>query len=151
LILLLTACSLGFQGDTATPAETEPIIPAEATLHRLSESQWRNAAEDVTGLRFTGDLPGDYVIQGYSAVGASEVTIAPTDLELYEAAAWTLAEAAVPDSGALGCALEPPLGEEDLTLDSSACLRGWLGTAGLRAWRRPLTSLELDTLVRLAE
>jgi len=152
LILLLTACSLSFQEDTAAPAAEGPIIPAEATLHRLSDSQWRNAAEDVTGVRFTGELPGDYVIQGYSAVGAAEVTIAPTDLEHYEAAAWVVAEQAIPDATtALGCTLSAPLGEEDLVPDSAACLRGWLSETGTRAWRRPLTSLELDTLARLVD
>lgn len=150
MILLLTACSLGFQDDSGLVAEDEPIIPAEATLHRLTDSQWRNAVEDLTGHRFTGALPGDYVIQGYSAVGAAEVTIAPTDLELFETAAWSVAAAVVADADtALGCALTAPLGEGDLALDGTACLRGWLSQTGTRAWRRPLTELELGSLVDL--
>jgi hypothetical protein len=149
LILLLAACSLGFRDDVA-PANDGVIIPPLATLHRLSESQWRNSVEDVTGFRFTGELPGDYVIHGYSAVGAAEVTIAPTDLELYEAAAWAVADAVIDEANsALGCPVEAPLGEEDLALDSSACVQGWLSALGTRAWRRPLTASELDTLVDL--
>ncbi len=152
MFLLLTACSLGFQDDSGASGAGDAILPPEATLHRLSDRQWRNAAEDVTGVRFTGELPGDYVIQGYAAVGGSEVTIAPTDLELYEAAAWAVAVAAVEDgTTTLGCAVDPPLGEEDRALDAEACLRGWLADTGLRAWRRPVTALELDTLVGLVE
>ncbi len=149
VLLTLAACILSSQEEAPLPAQEDPIIPAEATLHRLSESQWRNAVEDATGVRFPGELPGDYVIQGYSAVGAAEVTIAPTDLELYEAAAWDVAEEALPHAEILDCTLLPPLGEEDLSLDSTACLRGWLARTGSQAWRRPLSQQELDTLVGL--
>jgi hypothetical protein len=168
LVLSLAACSEPFKGagdeDTASrgaeagdgsgdeggAGEDEIPLPAP-TLHRLSQAQWRATVKDLTGADFQGDLPGDYELYGFSAVGASQVAIAPLDLEQYEAAAWDVAEQVLPDDAAveawLGCQVTAPLGQEDLDVGGEACLRAGLLAFAERAWRRPLSDDELQGLV----
>lgn len=125
--------------------------PGAARMVRLTQQQYRNAALDLTGWAPSSPLPVDYDLHGYITVGAGEVSVAPFDLELYEAAAWELAEAMVPaDSavdGVLGCALQIDSLDDLLGGDTGGgpdidetCVRSW--TAGLvaEAWRRPAVS-----------
>ncbi len=154
---LLAACPGAVPEPTPTP---EPVVPvldagARAALHRLTGPEWRNAAEQLTGVRFEGALPNDLVLHGYSSVGAAEVAVAPLELEQYEAAAWAVADAAVPDAAAvdatLGCPTTPPLGREDLAADGAACVRAWGAELLRQAWRRPPDGEELDHWVGLYE
>ncbi len=143
------------------PVPPEPYTPppraldagAFTGLHRLTDAEWRNAAEDLTGVRWEGDLPQDLVLHGYSSVGAAETTVAPLDFELYEAAAWAVAEAAVPDADArdaiVGCDATPLLGLEDELLDSAACIRTFAAGLLEQAWRRPASGEEADAYVAL--
>lgn len=145
----------------------DPVDPAPgaARLARLTAAQYRNAVEDLTGHRPSGSLPVDYDLHGYTSVGAGELSIAPYDLELYEAAAWEAAAAAVPDAAAvdplLGCAVEPALVDRMLppaATDTgapmppgtdSACVRSWVSRVVAEGWRRPAVSDEVEPLVRL--
>jgi hypothetical protein len=117
-----------------------PFSPAPATLYRLSDAEWRNSAEDLFGVRYDGTLPVDYLLYNYTRVGGSELTIPPLDLEQYETAAWEVAgQAAVSlEQGELlvGC-----------DISDAVCVRSWVSTVGMRAWRRPLDSVELDELM----
>jgi hypothetical protein len=147
-ILLLSACDAAVE-----PIEdpTPGIVPLAASLdagaltalHRLTQAEWRNSVADLLGVGFEGELPPDFVLHGYASVGAAEVTIAPTDFELYEAAAWSAVQDAVPDDAAraalLGCPVEPPLGQEDGWAGEEACVRAFLVAFLGRAWRRPAT------------
>jgi len=126
-------------------------LAASATLHRLTDAQWRASVETLTGVAYAGDLPGDYVLYGFSAVGAAEIAVSPLELEQYETAAWAVAEATLTSDAAvedwLGCAFIPPLGQESASEDT--CLRAGLTAFTERAWRRPVTTDELDALVDL--
>ena len=131
MVLLLLSCN---ELPTKALPEVEPFAPAEATLRRLTEAQYRNSVEDLVGVAYTGELPVDYSLHGYTTVGASELAIPPLDLELYEAASWELATQVDPR-----CSGDP------------TCVRGVAAELGLRAWRRPLSGDELDALVGLYE
>lgn len=124
-------------GDAIEPA------PAPLTMVRLTEPQLRLAIADVTGVWFEGTLPVDYRLHGYTTVGGGTLSISPYDLELYEAMAWDVAAAWLPDQQArlevMGC--DPD--------EVSPCLRPWLSDTGLLAWRRPLSTDELDQLEAL--
>ncbi len=148
---MLLACQ--FSGDAGPgPQPVADGAPPPAGLHRLTADQYRAAVNDLLGLSFEGDLPIDYVVYGYAAVGGSELSIAPLDLEQYETAAWTLAEAAFPTAEAaearLGCAVAAPLGAPALDADAAeACLLRYLLGAGRTAWRRPLQDPESAELL----
>ncbi|MCB9765806.1 MAG: DUF1592 domain-containing protein [Alphaproteobacteria bacterium] len=150
-LLLLGACDRGRSGP---PDEVPASSVRGATMHRLTEVQWRNAVEDLLGVAFEGELPADYVLYNFAAVGAGQATVAPYELEQYESAAWAVAELALPDATGLtetlGCAPAGPLGREDLVDDPvEGCVRPWLAELARDAWRRPVDVAELDDLVAL--
>jgi len=162
LCTLLIACGgldapgdAGGAGPSATTASSTPsttassaptmdsFVPAPAALHRLTDTQYRNAVRELTGESFTGELPVDYVLHGYTSVGSGELTIGPLDLELYEAAAWSVAESALPDDDAVEALLGCPYDAD--------CLEEALEPFLRRAWRRPSTEEERVELLLLAE
>jgi len=143
-----TSSSLTTSSTTPTSSTTEPptmdsFAPAPAALHRLTDAQYRNAVRDLVGVTYTGELPVDYVLHGYVSIGAGELTVGPLDLEMYESAAWELAELSLPDDDSvealLGCAYDTP------------CLDAALEPFLRRAWRRPSTEEERVELLLLAE
>ncbi|MEQ1564951.1 MAG: DUF1588 domain-containing protein [Myxococcota bacterium] len=130
-------------GDTVeptTPVGFAAFEPAPGTLYRLTEAEWRNSAEDLFGVRYEGALPIDYLLYNYSRVGGSELTIPPLDLELYEAAAWSVATAVAPDADAAAFAL-------GVDPDDLGAVRAQVALRLERAWRRPPTPTELDALM----
>ena len=157
-ILLLSACEAlpePVEDPTPTVVPLSPAVDAGALsgLHRLTQHEWRNSVADLLGVVFEGELPADFVLHGYASVGAAEVTVAPLDFEVYEAAAWTVAQEAVADDVArdarLGCSLEPPLGREDVFAGEEACLRAFLVDFLGRTWRRPVTGDDLQRWVEI--
>ncbi|MEZ4315868.1 MAG: DUF1592 domain-containing protein [Myxococcota bacterium] len=140
-LALLAGCGPA-RGPEASPDPDEPAVPfapAVATMHRLTDLQWRHSVEALTGVEYGGPLPSDYALHGYTRVGASQATVSPLELEQYEFAAWEVAAQAVPDAASaadlVGC---------DPT--ETACLRVWASDFGSQAWRRPLVPSEIDRL-----
>lgn len=137
------------------PDEPEALLPFQpppATLHRLTEGQLRAAVLDATGVRYGGPLPASYALHGFASVGAATLSLSPVELEQIEAMAWEVAARAVPDAdhrdAVLGCPLIGRPGDLE-PLDAAPCLRAWLALHLRRAWRRPATGAELDTMVLL--
>lgn len=140
---LLAACRTDptFLPPTGTTAEAPvPFAPAPATLVRVTADEWRHSVEDLFGVRYDGALPLDFRLLGYGRVGGSQLTVPPADLDLYEAAAWSVALAAAPDAAAA----EGLLGVDPAVLPA---VRARLAALGTRAWRRPPTTTELDALL----
>ena len=89
-------------------------------------------------------MPIDYDLHGYTSVGAADISVAPYDLELYEQAAWEIAEAVLPDDAArvahMGCDVSPSPIEQlssDVSLNEE-CVETWLVPLITELWRRPL-------------
>ena len=61
-------------------------MPGEVTLHRLTNSQYRNSLRDLLGAAapLAPDLEPDTSLHGFTAVGATELTVSPRGAELYE-------------------------------------------------------------------
>jgi hypothetical protein len=145
----------------------EPIVPpplpeqgpvgldagARTAMHRLTGAEWRAAALDLTGVSYDGDLPADFVLHGYTSVGAAEVTIAPLDLEVLEAAAWEVADAALPEGtppeALLGCPVTPALGADELAVDPGPCVASFAVPFLTRAFRRPVGRADVARWVAL--
>mgnify|MGYP000303371311 CR=1 FL=1 len=126
-----------------------PPGPMPAAARRLTDPRYRRSASALTGVDFTGDLPLDYDLHGYVTVGAAGITTSPYDLEVYEAAAWSIARAAVPDATSrdafMGCpVLASPL-EDDPGLDLG-CVDTFLADLLERGYRRPPTTDELAAI-----
>lgn len=134
------------QTDDDTPA---PWGPMPAAARRLTDARYRASVASLLDLEYAGDLPLDYDLHGYVTVGAAGVTVSPYDLEIYEAAAWSLAQAAVPSADArdlrMGCAVVAPPADADRSLDLG-CIDRFVTDLLERGFRRPPTAEEVDTL-----
>ena len=131
-------------GADPAAAECRPGTPWAAPIRRLSRSEYDNTVRDLLGEDSTpGQLfPPDEVAGGFSN-NARLLSVSPLLAEKYQEAAERLAASAVAPErlGQLvDCA--PAQGDE-------ACARRFVTTFGLRAYRRPLASEEVDRLLSL--
>lgn len=124
------------------------LEPSEPVLKRLTTEQYRNAMLDLFGsdLALPASLEPDVDVEGLYAVGASVTTISPLGVEQYEDAAYLVAEQVMGEPERRE-ALVPC--QPEGTVDD-VCAAATLEELGLRAWRRPLSEAELDTLVDLS-
>jgi hypothetical protein len=124
-----------------------PFAPAPGLLRRLTRTQFRNAMNDVFGYAVDiSKLDADSWDANFASIGASVVVTSDQGAEQYntaiESAVDLVFSAATKRSQFIGCT---PTGQSN-----DACLRGYIQKLGLRAWRRPLTSAELDGFGALA-
>jgi hypothetical protein len=122
------------------PREPPPFAPYEASLHRLTRTQYTNTVRDLLGdVAVPTDLEVDTSLHGFTTVGAAELTVSPRAAEQYEEAARNLAAQVFADraraTAFVGCA---PADAED------PCVRDFIARFGRRAYRRPLASQEID-------
>ncbi|MCK6546644.1 DUF1592 domain-containing protein [Myxococcota bacterium] len=131
--------------DAEPPA---PITPAEPVLHRLTAAQYTNTIRDLLGddVVLPTALEPDVVERGLASLGASIATISPWGVEQYEAASLDLADQVL--SSGTGRARLVPCTATAMIDD--ACAAAFVADFGKKAWRRPVTSEELDALVALA-
>ncbi len=124
---------------------TGPFHPAPAGLRRLTTPQYLQSVQDLlgAGLTLPTNLEPDTLVDGLSAIGATEVPISARGVELYDQAARALTEQVFTDDARrralVGCAPADP-----------TCVRGFLSSFGRRAWRRALEPTELDRYVALS-
>jgi hypothetical protein len=136
------------EGELDPKALDPSFAPAEATLHRLTRPQIENAWLDLVGkpLAMPSDLPADDVLYGFSSISASKSTIAPIDLEKYEAATYQVLDQVWADpmrrDALIGCAV---------TSASDPCVKKFAGDFAARAWRRPVTADEVAALLAVAD
>lgn len=146
LLLLLAACSDG--GDDTGASVPEPLGPEPAaspqapTLRRLTQAQYTRAVLDLLGddLFVPTSLEPDVEQDGLFALGAAATAISPRGIEQYEAAAFELAIQALLDPA-------EPLACDPTGVVDDACAQDILGPLARRAWRRPVTETELQTLI----
>ena len=116
-------------------------------MHRLAAVEWRTAAEDLTGVVHGGSLSDDFVLHGFTSVGAAEVSVAPLEIEVIEAVAWDVADASLPEGASpddlLGCQVSPDLGTGD-PIDAEPCVRAFAVRCLTRAFRRPATRADVE-------
>jgi hypothetical protein len=123
------------------------FAPPTGMLRRLTRSQFRNAVRDVFGVEVnTADLEADSWNGNFAVIGASTVVSSERGVEQYQTAIESAVNAVFADatrrSQLLGCT---PTGTQ-----TDSCLRGFLQNLGLRAWRRPLVTAELDRLMTVS-
>ncbi len=132
--------------------DTTPVDPADAlcrsaardpgrvTLHRLNRAEYNNTVRDLLGDTSApaSDFPPDDHGFGFDN-NADVLSMSPLLMEKYSHAAEALVEAAWARGAFNTCALDPAQPE--------ACAREVLRTFARRAWRRPVTSEEVERLV----
>jgi hypothetical protein len=139
--------STGAGGVRVVVVNPPPFQAAPGMLRRLTRLQFRNAVRDVFGVEVNiQDLDADSWTSHFATIGASTVVTSEHGVEQYAAAIEAAVNAVFADATKrgqlIGCT---PTGQANDT-----CVRGFVQRLGLRAWRRPLTTAEVDRLVALA-
>jgi hypothetical protein len=143
-------------GGTSSPPPPDPntivanppaFTPAPGLLRRLTRTQFRNALKDVFGYTVdVGTLDADSWDSNFASIGAAVVVTSDQGAEQYNTAVEAAVNVVFSDSTKrsqfIGCT---PTGQS-----SDTCLRGYIQKLGVRAWRRALTSAELDQFGTLA-
>jgi hypothetical protein len=135
-------------GDVGTIYKNPPAFtPAAGLLRRLTRNQLRNAVRDVFGYEVNvNELDADSFTANFASIGAATVVTSDRGVEQYstviENAVNALFADATKRAQLIGCT---PTGQSN-----DACVRGFVQKLGLRAWRRPLETAELDRFVALA-
>jgi hypothetical protein len=127
---------------TAGPAPA----PGLGRLRLLTRAQFENSLRDLLGDVVIGPTEPDALSEGFASIGASYSTISPHGLEQIGAAVLGALTPLFANpgqrAGLLGCT---PAGLAD-----QSCVRRFVTNFGLRAWRRPLTAVEIERYTRLA-
>jgi hypothetical protein len=137
----------GGGGSTTPPGDPPPTGATTAgRLRRLTGAQFRNTVRDLLGADVTvGDLEPDSLREGFASIGATYNTISARGIEQYDTAVQAVAHTVFADPArralVLGC---QPAGSE-----LERCVRSYLTSFGRRAWRRPLTTEELDDYTKV--
>ncbi|WP_437751431.1 DUF1592 domain-containing protein [Sorangium sp. So ce1389] len=113
----------------------------------MTRTQFRNAVRDVFGVEVNVDaLDADSWNGNFAVIGAATVVTSERGVEQYHTAIESAVDAVFANSAKrdefIGCA---PSGAQD-----DACVRGFIQALGLRAWRRPLETAEVDRLAAVA-
>jgi hypothetical protein len=137
----------GATGGTGLPVDPPPFEPAAGMLRRLTRVQFRNAVRDVFGVEVDVTLlDSDSWNGNFAAIGASTVVTSERGVEQYGTAIESAVETVFADASRRGAFIGcTPSGSAN-----DACLRGFIGSMGRRAWRRPLETAEVDQLAAVA-
>ncbi|HVJ16864.1 MAG TPA: DUF1588 domain-containing protein, partial [Polyangiaceae bacterium] len=124
-----------------------PFQPAAGALRRLTRTQFRNAVRDLLGVEVDiAELDPDSWNGNFAVIGAASVVTSERGVEQYHTAIEGAVDVVFADAARrdafVGCAPSGAAGD--------TCVSGFIQTLGLRAWRRPLESAEVDRLVGVA-
>lgn len=124
----------------------EPVAVPGPTLRRLTASEFTHSVTDLLGPVTLTAIEADAIQDGFYAVGAAQVALSPAGVGLYETALAGATAEAFADPARIPqiVACVPAL------LTDTVCLRDALASFGRRAWRRPLTGVELDRYLAIA-
>ncbi|MBN1209689.1 MAG: DUF1592 domain-containing protein [Myxococcaceae bacterium] len=129
--------------------QTPAFKPAPVTLRSLLGWQYRNAIAGLLGAEAANAVepPPDSAVNGFDAIGASQLALSPVALMKYESSAMNAAKVALSSTATRKALIScTPTGAGD-----EACLREFLSRFGRRAWRRPLSDAELATWVTVGK
>jgi len=128
--------------DTGTTGEPDDTTPAPGGLRRLLSYQYIASVELLLGPEAAAAAipPIDPSLGGFDTIAAAELSLSPPDVEQYERSANAIAIAAVSNPTVLGQTV-PCIGGTDASDD---CFTELARDFGKLAWRRPLTTEEID-------
>lgn len=116
-------------------------------LRRLTQTQFRNSVRDLLGVQVdTSSLQEDDWTGGFAVIGAGILSTSENGVAAFQEQIESAVNTVMSDSAKrqtlLGCT---PTG-----MANDACIKGFAQSFGLRAWRRPLVTAEVDRIVALA-
>ncbi len=125
-------------------------VPGPAVIRRLTADQYRNIVADIFGedIDLGGRLPPDSRVDGLVGVGASYISIAPDEMDQYDAMGRAIANQ-IFDAKHRGSVMSCRPDAE--TVFDDFCARSFLIRVGRLLYRRPLTALELQDYLKAAQ
>jgi len=155
LLSLLAAAALsgcigeigdGGSSDSDVDGVAQQIVPAPAALPRLTETQYRNTLADLFGAALPPlQVEPDTSPYLFVSIGAASTSLSELGTQQYEENADAITHYVFGDAlrrtAFAGCQVTAP---------GDACVRSTLREFGRRAFRRSLTTPELDAWVTLA-
>ena len=141
-----TGASGGTSPDPTPTNACKEIAPGPTRLWRLTHAQLRNTVFETFGIRVPvlDTLPDESRLDGY-ANASERLTLSPVLMAYYDSGADAVAAEVVKGSATF---LKCPLANLG-TPGEGTCLADFLRTFGQKAWRRPLTPVELSKLDKL--
>jgi hypothetical protein len=126
------------------------VVPAEASLRRLTPEQYQHIIVDVFGptIELGGRFEPDLRIDGLMAVGTSKVGMTAAGMEQYDAMARIVANQVVDEAHREQMI---PCAPADVTAPDEACAKLFLGKVGKLLYRRPLSEAQLASHVGAAK
>lgn len=134
----------GDAGEEPTPDEPDEV-PAP-TVRRLTRAEFAHSVKDLLGVAPLSQVEADSLQDGFFAVGNARVALSPAGVALYEKALDEATAQAFADPAHVAqiVACVPA------SVADTACLRDAIAGFGRRAWRRPMTSVELERYLAVA-
>jgi hypothetical protein len=120
----------------------EPATLPEPVLRRLLARQYRNAIADLLGesAALAVTPPPDTEVNGFEAIGASQLAVNDDSVSKYESSARAAAAAAMGDIARIDAYVDcSPASPTD-----AACHSNFVSRFGRLAWRRPLDQDEIS-------
>ena len=98
--------------DTDTGGEEDTYVPPPGGMRRLLDYQYLNSIELMFGpqARAVAGHPVDLSLHGYTSIGSSELAPALDSVELYEASALAVADAAIANPSTMAAFARPSSG-----------------------------------------
>jgi hypothetical protein len=129
--------------DPDAPTPPAPANPGMVTARRLNRVEYNNTVRDLLGtaLRPADTFQADAASAGYDTVGAA-LSLPPTAVRDYEDAAYKLIDDTLGNA-----ARKATLVPCDVEAEGETCARTALGAFMRRAYRRPVTTAEVDALL----
>lgn len=134
--------------DANPPRPTDPYVPNEPRLRRLTRLQYGNTIRDVLGdsLVIPRSLEPDVRAEGSTSVGGTNATISQRGTEQYQDAAYDVAQQVLRSAERRATVLScTPSAVRDDT-----CAATFVRAYGKRLWRRPLSEGEINAIVAVA-
>src|SRR5204863_8596659 len=120
-----------------------PLVPGRSPLRRLTRTEYDNTVRDLLGdtTHPSRGFEPDTLADGFTN-NADTQNVGTSLAQQYLLAAETLSVTATKNlAGLMGC--DPA---STAATGGDACVRAFLGRFGMRAWRRPLATAEIDKL-----
>jgi hypothetical protein len=133
-------------GEPVDPVEAS-TVPAPGGIRRLLARQYINSVRLIFGEAAAAAAlpPDDLALHGLASIGAADLAMPIAAVEAYDASAEAIGRAVAADASALAELYPCAAGEVELS-----CFEGFVAKAGRLAWRRELTSAEVDAIADLA-
>jgi hypothetical protein len=144
-IVILLSCGQEEVAERDLPA-LQSAQPTTPVVRRLTETQYEASLLHLfgEGLVMPNSLEPDQAVEGFLSVGSAKTSISPRGAELYESGAYLVAEQVVTEPfRERWMVCEPQQTDEDCAWDNLEAL-------AYRAWRRPVESEEVASLVDVA-